>query len=247
MNKCDLVRDLLPNYLEGLTSESSKEFIESHLDECTECKKIYENMLEDIGKICIDEKKDIKFLDKIKKTYQIKGIFLSLSLIIFFCLGIYYLNTEYVDIPKDQVNIGRPYKLSDGRICFKVDIKEVKDTSMIRSEGIRIKENQSGEEKESSFEVSFKTSIADYLFNRGREDDIVTKIITFRLDENAVKYEDGNVYGKKTLIKTSVKDAYYINKDDKKLVWDEGMDIEDATREMENLVDLEYTDINRFE
>ena len=47
--ECKLVQDLLPNYIEKLTSEESNKIIEEHLKECPECRKILENMQNDIG------------------------------------------------------------------------------------------------------------------------------------------------------------------------------------------------------
>ena len=41
---CQLTRDLLPNYLEGLTSVGSNEAIEHHLETCASCRKIAEEM-----------------------------------------------------------------------------------------------------------------------------------------------------------------------------------------------------------
>ena len=39
-NECKIVRDLLPNYVEDLTSKETKEFIENHIEACKECKDI---------------------------------------------------------------------------------------------------------------------------------------------------------------------------------------------------------------
>ena len=41
---CKIVQDLLPNYIENLTSEKTNIFIEEHLKECEECRNILENM-----------------------------------------------------------------------------------------------------------------------------------------------------------------------------------------------------------
>ena len=46
--KCKIVQDLLPNYIEKLTNEETNQFIEEHLKECDECKKVLENMQKDI-------------------------------------------------------------------------------------------------------------------------------------------------------------------------------------------------------
>ena len=45
---CKIVQDLLPNYIENLTNEETKNFIEEHLKECNECKNILENMQKEI-------------------------------------------------------------------------------------------------------------------------------------------------------------------------------------------------------
>ena len=38
-SKCNIVKDLLPLYIEGLASKDSKEFIESHIAECDSCRR----------------------------------------------------------------------------------------------------------------------------------------------------------------------------------------------------------------
>ena len=35
--KCDIIRDLLPLYCDGLCSEASKQEIEAHVAQCQEC------------------------------------------------------------------------------------------------------------------------------------------------------------------------------------------------------------------
>ncbi len=39
INNCEIVRDLLPMYADGCTSEATKKTIHSHLENCEECKK----------------------------------------------------------------------------------------------------------------------------------------------------------------------------------------------------------------
>ncbi len=43
MSNCNIVRDLLPLYLDGETSPESTEMIKSHLAECDECHKYFRN------------------------------------------------------------------------------------------------------------------------------------------------------------------------------------------------------------
>lgn len=52
MNKCNVIRDLLPLYADKVCSEDSKEMVEEHLAECKECKQELEDYCYNTG---IDE------------------------------------------------------------------------------------------------------------------------------------------------------------------------------------------------
>lgn len=41
---CEVIRDLLPSYVDGLTSETTDGLIEEHLENCAPCKKVLEAM-----------------------------------------------------------------------------------------------------------------------------------------------------------------------------------------------------------
>ena len=38
-NECEIVNDLLPNYVESLVSEETKKFVNEHIKNCEKCKK----------------------------------------------------------------------------------------------------------------------------------------------------------------------------------------------------------------
>ena len=86
MNKkdCKIIQDLLPNYVENLTNDETKEYIEEHIKECKECEKMYINMKKDFYKQETQEKVNVNFLKKHKKKIKIlKAIILSIMLIYF--------------------------------------------------------------------------------------------------------------------------------------------------------------------
>lgn len=72
--KCDIIRDLLPSYVDGLTSETSNEVIEEHIKECQECSKYLESMKKEVvseryvEKTKQEVKEDIKPFKKIKRN-----------------------------------------------------------------------------------------------------------------------------------------------------------------------------------
>ena len=41
---CGIIQDLLPNYIEGIISNESKELVDTHLDKCISCKKEFDSM-----------------------------------------------------------------------------------------------------------------------------------------------------------------------------------------------------------
>ena len=65
---CGIVQDILPNYIEKLTSDETNLAIEEHLHSCKECKQVYEQMIADINKPVKIPVKELKFLRKIRKT-----------------------------------------------------------------------------------------------------------------------------------------------------------------------------------
>ena len=57
---CEIVRDLLPNYIEHMTGMATNESIEEHLEGCTKCKEIYLEMREEIQVETAPEVKNFK-------------------------------------------------------------------------------------------------------------------------------------------------------------------------------------------
>lgn len=83
---CNLVRDLLPNYIENLTNDDTNLFIENHLKECSECTAILNSMKS--GENPNEENKSKKFVNfskKFRKKYKIlKYLVLLILFVIIF-------------------------------------------------------------------------------------------------------------------------------------------------------------------
>ena len=70
--KCEIIRDLLPSYMDGLTSVESNEIVEKHLEQCEECNTYFEEMRKEIFVDKIENDKEIQPFIKIKeKTARI--------------------------------------------------------------------------------------------------------------------------------------------------------------------------------
>lgn len=88
-NDCKIVQDLLPNYIDKLTTSETNDFIENHLSECKECTSIYENMKNDFETENKKEsKKVINFIKKYNKKMKIlKLIILTIVVVYLAILG----------------------------------------------------------------------------------------------------------------------------------------------------------------
>lgn len=141
MMKCDIIQDLLPSYIEKLTSLHSNEEIEKHLQTCENCRKAYKEMSAstDFNLPVIDQEEveKLNYFKKLKKK-NLTVIFLSASaalvlataIIVFFVIG-FSVSSKDVDIVYEKI---------DGRLEVNLTLKNGKDllftskTNFIRDE-----------------------------------------------------------------------------------------------------------------
>ena len=59
--KCEIIRDLLPLYIDNVCSEETEKEVEAHLDSCDACREIYgdmvQNVIKDLPEPAVPEKK----------------------------------------------------------------------------------------------------------------------------------------------------------------------------------------------
>lgn len=84
MKECKIIRDLFPSYIDGLTSETTNQYIEEHLNNCEECKKVLEDMKKDIKlETTKKDSKEVKYIKKFNNRMKILKIVLLVILLIF--------------------------------------------------------------------------------------------------------------------------------------------------------------------
>ena len=80
---CKLVKDLLPSYIDDVTSKETKEFIEEHLKECKDCKKHLDEMNSELDKEKVKDIETVKEIKKYKrKIFTLKFLVIAVVLII---------------------------------------------------------------------------------------------------------------------------------------------------------------------
>ena len=72
---CEIVRDLLPLYIDDMVSDVSKKSINNHLEHCITCSETYRDMTCHLEMETPPEISDVKrFLKKTKKMYLLYGL-----------------------------------------------------------------------------------------------------------------------------------------------------------------------------
>lgn len=82
--KCEIIRDLLPMYLDGLTSKESNMEIETHLEDCELCSKVLQQMQKEMETREETEKRNINPFRKFNR--RMKGA-VAAAVVICICFG----------------------------------------------------------------------------------------------------------------------------------------------------------------
>lgn len=86
-NECDIVKDLLFSYNDGVLSKTSTEFVENHIKTCRDCNNVLEEIKSELKEK--DDKKDIDIFKSIKRKMSKKNILIFISLIILLIVVIF--------------------------------------------------------------------------------------------------------------------------------------------------------------
>lgn len=151
--ECKIIQDLLPNYVDNLTSNETNMFIENHLKECIECSSILQNMNKEFEKENVNVKKEVNYAKKYnikykKVKYSLIIIIWSLILIIlaFFGRKMIVFNDLYNKINSYQNATNYYMRIYDYNGFYSLTTETwVKDKNMLQKDNniktISIKDN----------------------------------------------------------------------------------------------------------
>lgn len=99
--KCCIVRDLLPGYIDGLNSEETDAEIRKHLEACTVCRTVCEQMSAKLPDEPMPEEKNIDFLKKLKARIRKQYVFGAFLISVLVIGVVSYLKAYDLPIPYD--------------------------------------------------------------------------------------------------------------------------------------------------
>lgn len=121
--KCEIIRDLLPVYADGMASKETVDEVEKHLEQCGECKKVYEDMTSQTPGIPAEEtKKNIRYLKKLnKKALKIAVTVFVVMAVIFG--GIMYSCWWGLGVSKDELELSYSCYYDEKSNCSTYDLE----------------------------------------------------------------------------------------------------------------------------
>ena len=87
--ECKAIQDLLPNYIENLTSKETNNFIQEHLNECDDCKNVLENMKKNLEVNTVkSDGREVKYIKKYNNRLKVlRNILLIIVIVFIFIIG----------------------------------------------------------------------------------------------------------------------------------------------------------------
>lgn len=114
---CDVIQDLLPSYVDKISSESTNKLVEEHIKSCEKCQEALQSMSKDIDKKIIeDQDEQLDYLKGFRKD-KVKSVIFAITLTVCICLGIFILlfllNSTFYDknfyVSTNDINVEYMY------------------------------------------------------------------------------------------------------------------------------------------
>lgn len=130
---CEIIRDLLPLYVDDVCSKASRTVVENHLQTCSECKKELEMMCEGEPTVVVGEVDTAKAAGKAWKKRKLRSAIIGLVLAtIVFGLGYGLTVPNIVPVDEKHLEVGEVSQYADGDIRLELTVTDGKKHNYIR-------------------------------------------------------------------------------------------------------------------
>ena len=120
-NECEIVRDLMPNYIENQINDKTKEFVEEHLSSCKECKNIFNAITNESQET--SEDKEVDFLKKYNRKMNVLKMVAGVLIIIILAMWTLFI-VKYVQEKEECEKISQVLEITEKAFLKIEDIKE---------------------------------------------------------------------------------------------------------------------------
>lgn len=211
---CEVIKDLLPLYADGICSNESKKLVEEHLKKCEGCKRQFSNMKTDISspKIIENEKDKVKALNKFAKNYNTKKIrtfVLGVLICAVVCLvGIvgynYYYVTPVEVLPSESFTVKDSKRLVNGFILVEFEYKDLYKNTEVKTEI-----------EDGNYVIKAYCPRAKTLKSSGEVYTTYKMLTSIKIDGDLVETNEGE----------NINGIYLGENNSDNVVWEKGMDV----------------------
>lgn len=221
---CKVIQDLLPLYHDNVCSEESCILVGEHLKECELCKQV----LKDIGEelVCVvapnDQGEPIKAIKFAWEKSKTKAFFKGTLITVIICailVGGFIGLTQWKIIPvsPDLLEVSEISQLSDGRIIYHLSVKDDKELHFVK-----FTTNKDG--------TYYMTPMRSVIEGKRKMDSGLFNYYYM------VDIAENNAYQKNYGEGIVITSCYMGPKDNGILIWEDGMELPVASKELEKAV-----------
>lgn len=211
MNKCNVIKDILPLYAENMVSEDTKEFVKEHLAECAACRAELEQIKKPAEWKADETTVPLKHLKKKLKIQKIQTILFTAAIVCVFVLSVaaFLTTPQYFPYSDDLVTIS---EMSDNKIAVSFS-DEITDYSYSHSYF------SDGDDDIDVYFISTWKTTWDSLFSVRKDQDVIllssdAPLVVYYTQNNSE--DDVLIYGKDLIFNGGVRTlprtvlAYYL-------------------------------------
>lgn len=125
---CDVVRDLMPSYLDEICSDASRKIVEEHLQDCDACRNLMEQMQATEFGSEQAQQMEIDYMKKVRRRFGNGSRILVLMLGIVLVAGFGILLWRYGDVPMELYYVVQPVLTVSVYLAFSGEWKKAERT-----------------------------------------------------------------------------------------------------------------------
>lgn len=255
---CDIIRDLLPLYVDDVCSEQSKKMVEEHISWCQDCQHYYESLQKELPQITLPEDDsgsvsqeslqiDVRFIKNIRKKITERQLIFGgiVAVALLFVLAAAYSAGLLEEgmlrriplfdrrLKAEDMQVTELYQLDNGSVYFTLK-SDKKFTTASCANLVPPPDKWGISSGECSAEIFLNYSFWKEHFTNSTSQREATFLLP--LSET---YQNYGGLGQTITLENSA--IYYIGKGDERMtIWERGQKIEQAPAAIEKIADQEY-------
>ncbi len=135
-NQCEIIRDLLPLYADGVCSAASRNLVEQHIQDCSACAEVLKLISDELPVTETAAEVDgAKAASKAWKKRKLRYVLLGLLIAAVLCGSLYGLTSPNI-VPVDEayLEVGDVYRMERGAVYVELTVTDGKKHNFIKYE-----------------------------------------------------------------------------------------------------------------